>query len=177
MRATQALDELTRIRDLFGIEADRRFVQDEDWRVVDQGLGNSDALAIAFRDPANLHVAHVVDVGQLHHLVDARAAIPARNPAEMRHKKQVILHAHLRIQRDGLGKIADTATCLQGLAENVVPGNRGGAGGRRQIPTKNAHGRRLSGAIWSEESEDLAVLDVKCDVGDGDFRPVRLAQA
>ena len=47
MLACQALNQLAYFNDLFGIKADRRFVQDDNLRIVNNRLGNADALFVA----------------------------------------------------------------------------------------------------------------------------------
>jgi hypothetical protein len=45
----QALDQLAGLDDLFGVEAGRGLVQDQDVRVVEDGLGQPHALPVALR--------------------------------------------------------------------------------------------------------------------------------
>src|SRR5690242_7153153 len=53
MGARQALDQFSDLDDLFGIEADRWFVENEDWRVVDERLRESHTLPVAPRKIAD----------------------------------------------------------------------------------------------------------------------------
>ncbi len=52
MVAGQALDQVAGFVDLFGIEARRGFVKNQHVGVVDDGLRQTDPLAIAFRELA-----------------------------------------------------------------------------------------------------------------------------
>ena len=47
--AGEALDQVARLVDLFGIQSSSRFVQNEHVWIVNDGLGQPHALAIAFR--------------------------------------------------------------------------------------------------------------------------------
>ena len=57
-----------------GSRPDRRLVEDQDVGVVDQRLGQADALAVALGEPPDQLVGHIVDPHLLHHVPDALAA-------------------------------------------------------------------------------------------------------
>ena len=65
-------DELARLPYLVGVEPDRRLVEDEDGRVVDEGLGQPDALAVALGELPYQPPLDVVDPALLHDLPDPR---------------------------------------------------------------------------------------------------------
>jgi hypothetical protein len=54
--AAEALDQLARLDDLLGIEARGRLVEDEDVRVVEDGLGEAHALAISLGEAGPMRV-------------------------------------------------------------------------------------------------------------------------
>ena len=67
--ARQSLDQLSHFVNLFRIETDGRFVENQNRRIVQQRLRDSDALLIAFgklRDDPSLDIG---DVHLLHHPV------------------------------------------------------------------------------------------------------------
>src|SRR4029077_20741371 len=119
-----------------------------------------DSLTVAFGDSADLHPPHVVDVSQFHDLFYAFPSLRSGHPANLGHEVQVGLDRHLGVQGHGLGKIANTASHFQRFGEDVVAVYRRGSRRRGKNPAKNAHGRGFSGAIWSEEPENLARLNV-----------------
>ena len=53
MIAGEGLEELADFDDLLGVEAGGGLIEDEDIGVVDDGLGDSDALAVAFGELAD----------------------------------------------------------------------------------------------------------------------------
>lgn len=65
---------------LRGIEADRRFIYDQQLRVVQQRLGDSDALLQAPGVPAQRLLPYVGQIDELAQLVDAPAGCPAIQP-------------------------------------------------------------------------------------------------
>src|SRR5262249_41755990 len=100
-----------------------------------------------------------LDVGHVHRLVDPDSQVGGSNALDSRHELQVGAHSHLRIQRRGLRQIADVPPDLERLLKDIETGNAGRAAGRRQIPGKDAHSRGLARAVWSQESEYLALAD------------------
>jgi hypothetical protein len=63
------------------------------------------------------------------------------------------------------------------VAEGIETDHGNGTGVRLPQPFDTLHGRRLPGAIWSDESEDLAGVDVERHVVDGNDRSVGFADA
>ena len=80
---------------------------------------------------------------------------------------QVFLDAHLRIERDAFGQIADALADLHRLRHDVEAGHAGDAAGGRQIGGQDAHDGRLAGAVVAEQADDLVLLDLETDVVDG----------
>ena len=73
--AGQLLDELARLDDLLRVEAGGRFVEDEHVGIVDQGLGQADALPVALRSFAQRRSAMSAMRVRSITARDARAAI------------------------------------------------------------------------------------------------------
>ena len=71
--ARQAADQVAGLDDLLGVEAGGRLVQDQDVGVVDERLGQPDALPVALRQLAAVPVRHVGHVRALQDGVDALA--------------------------------------------------------------------------------------------------------
>ena len=68
----QVADQLADLHDLPRVEADRRLVEDEDLRLVDERAREADALPVALREVADRLRRDVVDEALLERLVDAR---------------------------------------------------------------------------------------------------------
>ena len=164
MIAGELLDQLARLDDLFRVEAGRRLVEDEDVGVVNQRLGEPDALLVAFRQLAAQAVRHVVDAGALHHCLDALAPLAARHPLDLGDELEIFDDAHVGVERRRLRQIAGAAFGLDRLVEDVEPGDDGVAFRGRHVAGQDPHRRRLAGAVRSEEAEDLPALDAKAHV-------------
>src|SRR5204862_5917098 len=67
----ERLDEGTDLGDLLRVEADGGLVEDQDVRVADDGLRETDTLAIAFRELPDEPVLHLADEALVHHVGDA----------------------------------------------------------------------------------------------------------
>src|SRR5438132_13533120 len=78
MVAGQAPDEVARLVDLFGIETGGGFVKDEYIGIVDNGLGQAHALAIAFHQPAEEYILLIVDGAAIANIIDPLAQLRAR---------------------------------------------------------------------------------------------------
>ena len=74
----EALDQLAGLDDLLGVEAGGRLVEDQHVGVVQDGLGEADALAVALGELADELPAHVADAGLADRLVDAGRALRRR---------------------------------------------------------------------------------------------------
>ena len=168
MRAGQLLDELPRLDDLLGIEAGGRLVEDEHLGIVQDGLRESDALPIAFRELSAVAVRHVVDARAAHRFLDAVLPLARRHPLglDARDELQILAHRHLGIERRRFRQIAGAALGLDRLVEHVESGDDRLAFRRRHVAGQNAHGRRLAGAVRAEEAEDFSPLDAEVQIVD-----------
>ena len=76
--AGEGREQLADLDDLLGIETAGRLVEDQDVGVVDDGLGDADALAVAFGQLADQLVADVAERAAADDLVDAAFDVGAR---------------------------------------------------------------------------------------------------
>src|SRR5690606_16360218 len=90
----------------------------------------------------------------------AEAAVDSAEELEVR------AHREIEIERELLRHVADPALDLLGLPRDVGPCDDGLAAARREQAREHADGRRLSGTVRAEVTEDLASLDVERDVVD-----------
>ena len=150
----------------FGIEAGRRLVENQDVRVVDDGLREADALPVSFGQLGALTVRHVGDARALHHLLDASRPLAGGHAFDLGDEPEILEDAHVGVERRRLRQVAGAALGLDRLVEDVEPGDNGFAFGGRHVAGQDAHRRRLAGAVGSEEPENLAALDPEADVVD-----------
>src|SRR5262249_17197209 len=84
---------------------------------------------------------------------------------------------HVTVERHVLGEVADPTADLQRLLEHVVTRDPGCPARRRHEAGEDPHGRRLAGAVRTQEADDLSLLDREGHVLDGRDRPVALGEA
>ena len=176
MVLSQLLDEGERLADLQRVEADGRFVQDEDGRVVDHGVGQADALAVALRQRADKPAAHLLDATALEAEIEPLLPLLALYPLELGPKEHVFLDAHFGVQRHALGQVADIPPHVHRLVHDIEAGDAGDAAGGRQEGCQDAHGGRLAGTVGAEEADNLAMRHVEGDVADGGVVAVVLGE-
>src|SRR5262249_56268258 len=82
-----------------------------------------------------------------------------------REEAKVLLHREVRVEREGLGHVADAPLDLGVTGQDVEAGDRGTAGRGRQEAAQHLDGGGLAGAVRAEESEDLPSLDLQRQLG------------
>ena len=102
MVAAEIAHERPCVANLIGIETCGRLVQHQDRRTRYDGVGQSYALPIAFRQVPNTLVRDVDHARLADRVVDLARTPGARNSLELRPKAEVLDDAHFRIQRDRL---------------------------------------------------------------------------
>ena len=80
-------------------------------------------------------------------------------------------------ERDAAGQVAGPRPDGDAVALDVVPEDGRAPGGRMEEAEEQADERRLAGAVGPEEAEDLALLDLDVEVGQGRSDPSRRAAA
>src|SRR5205823_1938618 len=105
-------------------------VQNQNGRVVQHGVGPTDALAVAFGQSADEPAAHVADAAPFQSVLDPLGPVLALHAAEFGSVAQVFLDAHLRVQRHALRQVADVAAHVDRLGHDVGAGDAGDASGR-----------------------------------------------
>ena len=86
-------------------------------------------------------------------------AAGGRRAFDLRHKVQVGLDRHFRVERRIFREIADPAPDLEALLKNIVPGDARGAVARRHVAGEDAHRGGLARAVRPQKSEDFTLLD------------------
>ena len=164
VRAREAFDQLPHRPDLARVEADGRFVQNDQFRLMHQRVRQTDALPVAFRKLADDAAAHVRQAALLHHRRDALAGTPPAEALEPRAEFQVFPHAHFGVQRVVLRHVADAAAHLRRLMKHVEARHARRAARRRQEAGQNAHRRAFARAVRAEQADDFAARDRERDV-------------
>jgi hypothetical protein len=160
-------DQPPRCDDLRGVQPDRRLVKDQHRRVVQQRVGQPDALAIALGQVADGLALHVIQPAAVQHVLDASLTSNAIQVAQARAEIEVFTNLHLRVQRHVLRQVAKALTHPDRIVKDVVPGDRGRAAGGRHETGEHLHRRALAGPVGAEEADDAALCHVERHAIDG----------
>ena len=174
----QLAEELAQLDPGARIEARGRLVEQQDLRVVDEGVGQAEPLLHAARQRLDV----------VRRACRPRSTSSSRSPIIRRRaggrqavaageEVEVLPDLHVVVDTEDVGHEAEDATDLVG-----VPGDRpavdlGVAGRRLEQGRQHPQRRRLAGAVRADEAEDLARLDREVDAGDGERPVVALDQA
>jgi hypothetical protein len=172
----ELFDDVADVADLVRVETCRGLVEHEERRLRNERIGEPDALAIALREIADEDVRDVEHVRLLHRVVDERATVAARDALQLRAEREVFADAHLRIERDRFGHVADLRACLEARVADVVAGDDDLAARRAEEAGEDAQRSALARAVRPEEADDLAFVHLEREVVDCDLRSVALDQ-
>src|ERR1041385_353643 len=162
----ELLDEAADLDDLLGVEADRRLVEDEHRRVVDQRAREADALAVALGEAAHDARRDVGEKAFGEHALERVFESALRDAFDAADELEIRAHGHVVIERRVLRQIADAPPRFARLLDDVEALDRDGALGRRHEAGDDAHRRRLARAVRPEQAQNLAVLGAEADVVD-----------
>jgi len=160
-------DEIPDLGDLVWVEAARGLVQNQDVRVVQHGLRQADALAIAFRQLADQLPGHIGQATAAADFLDAPEDAVAAHAVHVGCELEVFEDGHVLVKGCVLREIADVPANLQRLVEDVVPCDLGATRGGRQKARQDLHRRGFSGAVWPKKAQDLSLVHVEGHVVHG----------
>ena len=139
---------------LLRVEPGRRLVDDDQFRVAQQGLRDAEALAHATGKAAQALVAHVEQIGLLQQAIDDFAPPrPLRQSFQHGEVVEQFIRRHLRIQAEVLRQVAQHAADLVLVVEYVVVAEEDGAGIALLQGGQGAHQGRLAGAIRAQQAK------------------------
>ena len=144
------------------VEPDRRLVEEEHLRPVQQRADHLDLHPLAEREVPHRLADEVADVEQLDQLVAQRRELGTRDPVD----RPVQLE---RVERGQVPlELVAVAHHERDPAEEVALALRGDvaeharlAGGRVEQPGEHLQRRRLAGAVRAEEADDLSLADLE----------------
>ena len=113
----------------------------------------------------------------LGNVVDAAREVGPGDPFETTDELEVLANLHVGVKRRRFGQVADAALHVHRLLQDIVAGDVRGSGRRGQEAREDPHGRRFTGAVRAEESDDLSLLYFKGNIVDSDVACVSLRQA
>ena len=158
------------------VDRRRRLVEDQDVGILDQRVGDAEALEHAARVRVDAVVGAIGHADLLEDLVDLRLRIGPRDAVQASRVAQVLAPGHAVVEADAVRQVADAALHLERVPGRIEADDAGPA--RRRLGQAEEHqdGRRLAGAVLAEQPEDLAGVDLEVEVVDGDEVAVALGQ-
>ena len=175
--AAQRADEVADAEDLVRVEADGRFVQDDDARFGEQRVGDPDALAEALGElPDQAAGGAAGEVAVIHDLADAFVHARGVHVLEAGAEREVFLDAKVLGQGVVLRHVRQVALGAGRIERHGDAPDRRAAGGAGHGAGKDAHGGRLAGAVRAQEADDLAGRHAEAQVFHGRQGAVALGQ-
>ena len=134
-----ALEQFADFDDLLGVEAGGGLVEDQDVGVVDDRLGEADALPVAFGELADQLVADVADGAAPDHFVDAPVDIGGGDALQLADEGEVLGDLHFGVDRRRFRQVADALLDLHAGSPARRSRRRWpcpAVGGRKQVRTR-----------------------------------------
>ncbi len=123
------LMRLANLHDLEGVQANGGFIQDEHRGLVQQGLGQPQALPEALGQGGHQLARHFLQAAGGHDPADLRRLSRSLHPLGLGGKPQELDHRQVWIEGDVLRQIPQGTPHLQRLLDAVEAVDPGGAGG------------------------------------------------
>ena len=170
--AHHALEQVRRLR----VEADERFVHDDELRVVDPRRDDGELLLHAVRVRADRLTEIARELECVGIRLYARPALRGRDAENVGNEVQVLDAAHEIVQIRIVRDVGEQLLAGQRLGLDGVPADRDLARVKLQDADGRLERRRLAGAVVADEAVDLARRDVQAQVVDGPFLAVGLGK-
>ena len=165
----EPLDELADFEFLVRVEAVGRLVEDQDFRVVKQRLGEAGAVAVAFGKRVDGLLGDGAEEAGVDGALDGVVFRGALEAADGGAEFEETDDRHVIVKRGGFRQVTDLGFRLAGFVDDRDSADFGVAGSGRDESGDHAHGGGLAGAVGSEESEDLAFFHREREMVHGAF--------
>ncbi len=164
MGLSQIADQGADFLNLDRVQTDRGLVQDHHRRVVDDCLGNADALLEALGYVADQAPADFLQAATGFGLFARRAHLAARHAAQAGTEIEVFVDRQVAVQGRGFGQVAQLRLGAHRLLQHVDAADQDAPGTGRQGAGQDAHGGGLAGAVWAQKAQHLALDHAEADV-------------
>ena len=158
----ERVDLVPELAPRLGIDARGRLVEQEQLRVRQGAGAEREPLLPAARELAGKLLLAAREPEPLDHRARRRGRL--RQPVKARDEFQVLAHREVLVEAEALGHVADMALDLVGLGADVVAETGALALVGREQPAQHADGGGLARTVGTEESVDLAALDLHREV-------------
>ena len=171
----QCFDQTSDLTDLNRIQAGRRFVQQDDFRVAGQCRRETDALAVAFGKIPDFSSEYVGNSSPVRQFRNMPFNIFPDNTIQVAYKTKLIHDGHFFIESRLFRQISDQRPGNLRLPQNIMSIDLRMPGARCEPARKNLEQRRLPRAVLADQSDQFAPLAGKTDIVQRAFCAVCLA--
>ncbi|MPM77346.1 hypothetical protein SDC9_124349 [bioreactor metagenome] len=154
----QRVNDLSNFDDLLRVEAARRFVENDIFRIAAERLGNADALAIALGEIADQAILHVLQPDLIENALEMALDLPLRHAHELADEHQILVDGHLRVERRELRHVAQVTLCFERFLEDVVPVDPDVSLVRGDVSGYDIHRSGFARAVAPDEADDLSLV-------------------
>ena len=163
-RLGQVADQVAHVLDLGGVEPVGGLVQDQDGRLVEDGLRHPHALAVAAGQGGDGDSPLGGQLGALQGLADRRRPVLGPDPMERGLVIQVVDDGHLRVEGAVLRQIADAPLNGAAVGGDVQPVDADAARVRLKEAGEHLHDGGLARPVVAEQADDFAATDIERDI-------------
>ena len=176
MFLTQRLDQVPDLNNLLRVKSHGRLIQNNDRRISQHSLCQSDSLFISFGKVFDQPVLHICDLHQFHNFLNMFFPFSLGYFLQFRSKLQIFQYSHIHIQRRYFRKITDAFLCLLRFLQNVMAVDHNFSFGCRQVSCDNIHRRGFSRAVRPKKAINLPFFHRKIQSVDRKMVPITLYQ-
>ena len=160
----QPVECLPKIDPRAGIEPGGRFVEQQEFRPMEQTLRDLDPPLQSAGERLDQIVGAIAQVELDQEMIDPLAQRGPGEAVEMPLMREVLAHPQFLVEARRLKDDAEPAAQGAGIAQEVEPENAGRAARRPNEGGENAEEGRLAAAVRPEQAEDFARRDAERDV-------------
>ncbi len=163
----QLLELRARLDAKRGIEVGQRLIHEEHRGLASDGPADRDALALTTGELLRFALQELLQSEHVGDLADAPVDLGLRHAAELQTEGDVVVDGHVRIERVVLEHHRDVAILRRDVVHEPLADED--VTGRLLLePSDHPQRRGLPAAGWSDEHEELFVLNLKRQVIDGE---------
>ncbi len=150
----------------FRVETGGGLVHDQNLRVVQQRAAEAEALGHAFGELVGKPLGERDEVGEIHHLLDALAALLALVSERAGVEIQILQHRHVLVVAEMVGHPTDESPHLRRVVDDVDAADFRRAERRIVERGEDAHGGGFTRAVRTHEAADRTVGNLEGDAVD-----------
>ena len=145
--AAKVLYELSRLHYLDRVYANGGLVQHQDIGLVENSLRDTDSLPEPLRELTDMRRLVLLQAAYPDNVVYPRADLGTGHPSDLSHEREVVLDAHVFVQRYCLRHVPDVSPSLHRLLDHVVTRHRDCPAGGGEKAGNYLHRGSLTGAV------------------------------